>query len=82
VLEAGVAGIPHEKRGETVKAWVVLHQGETATPEEIREFCRQHLASFKIPTEIEFIDELPKTTVGKVLRRVLREQELEKLGKT
>jgi long-chain acyl-CoA synthetase len=82
VLEAGVAGIPHEKRGETVKAWVVLHQGETATPEEIREFCRQHLASFKVPTEIEFIDELPKTTVGKVLRRVLREQELEKLGKT
>lgn len=81
VLEAGVAGIPHEKRGETVKAWVVLLPGETATSDEIRDFCRQHLASFKVPTDVEFMTELPKTTVGKILRRKLRDQELEKMGK-
>ncbi len=81
ILEAGVAGIPDEKRGETVKAWVVLHEGETATVEEIREFCREQLAPFKVPTQVEFRDELPKTTVGKVLRRELQRQEQEKLGK-
>ncbi|MEN8098193.1 MAG: long-chain fatty acid--CoA ligase [Chloroflexota bacterium] len=80
ILEAGVAGIPHQRRGETVKAWVVLHEGETVTVEEIREYCREQLAGFKVPSDIEFIDELPKTTVGKVLRRVLRQQEIEKLG--
>jgi long-chain acyl-CoA synthetase len=81
ILEAGVAGIPHEKRGETVKAWVVLHEGETATEDEIRQFCRQNLASFKAPTHVEFRDELPKTTVGKILRRKLQEEEREKMGK-
>jgi len=74
VFEAGVAGIPDPKRGETVKAWVVLQPGETATPEELREFCKENLAAYKIPTEIEFRDELPKTTVGKVLRRELVRQ--------
>jgi long-chain acyl-CoA synthetase len=80
ILEAGVAGIPHEKRGETVKAWVVLHEGKTATVDEIRAFCREHLASFKVPTHVEFRDELPKTTVGKILRRKLQEEEREKSG--
>lgn len=80
ILEAGVAGIPHEKRGETVKAWVVLHEGKTATVDEIRSFCREHLAAFKVPTDVEFRDELPKTTVGKVLRRKLQEEEREKSG--
>ena len=78
VLESGVAGIPHPKRGETVKAWIVLQEGETATADEIREFCRQHLAPFKVPTDVEFMDELPKTTVGKVLRRELQRREQEK----
>jgi long-chain acyl-CoA synthetase len=81
ILEAGVAGIPHEKRGETVKAWVVLHEGQTATEDEIRQFCRQNLASFKAPTHVEFRDELPKTTVGKILRRKLQEEERKKTGK-
>jgi long-chain acyl-CoA synthetase len=81
ILEAGVAGIPDEKRGETVKAWVVLHEGETATVEEIREFCREQLAPFKVPTQVEFRDELPKTTVGKILRRELQRQEQEGRGK-
>jgi long-chain acyl-CoA synthetase len=78
ILEAGVAGIPDEHRGETVKAWVVLHEGKPATVEEIRDFCKQHLAPFKVPTEVEFRDELPKTFVGKILRRELQRQEMEK----
>jgi len=78
VLEAAVAGIPHPRRGETCKAWIVLKPGETATEEEIIDFCRDKLAKFKIPTAVEFRDELPKTMVGKVLRRYLREEELKK----
>jgi long-chain acyl-CoA synthetase len=78
ILEAGVAGIPDERRGEGVKAWVVLREGQTATVEEIRDFCKQRLAPFKVPTEIEFRDELPKTFVGKILRRELQRQEMEK----
>lgn len=75
VQEVGVAGIPDPYRGETVKAWIVLRPGETATPEEIREWCQDKLAKYKIPTHIEFRTELPKTMVGKVLRRVLVEEE-------
>lgn len=75
VQEVGVAGIPDPYRGETVKAWIVLKPGETATPEEIREWCQDKLAKYKIPTHIEFRSELPKTMVGKVLRRVLVEEE-------
>jgi long-chain acyl-CoA synthetase len=71
VLEVGVAGVPDAFKGETVKAWVVLKEGETATADEIKEFCRENLAKFKVPTEVEFRDELPKTTVGKILRREL-----------
>lgn len=75
VLEVGVAGIPDAFRGETVKAWVVLKPGETATEEEIREFCKQGLAPYKVPTAVEFRSELPKSTVLKLLRRELVEQE-------
>jgi long-chain acyl-CoA synthetase len=74
VLEVGVAGIPDPYRGETVKAWIVLKPGETATEDEIKEFCKDRLAKFKIPTHIEFRNELPKTTVGKILRRELVRQ--------
>ncbi|MEA3349381.1 MAG: long-chain fatty acid--CoA ligase [Chloroflexota bacterium] len=77
VFEVGVAGIPDPKRGETVKAWVVLNPDATATVDEIRAFCRDKLAAYKIPTQIEFRDELPKTTVGKVLRRELVRQHKE-----
>ena len=75
VKEAAVVGVPHPYRGETVKAFVVLKEGMTATEEELRNFCRQRLAKYKVPEIIEFRDELPKTFVGKVLRRVLREEE-------
>jgi long-chain acyl-CoA synthetase len=71
VLEVGVAGVPDPYRGETVKAWVVLKPGEQADAEEIRDWCKDHLAKFKVPTEVEFRSELPKTTVGKILRREL-----------
>ncbi|HSG16036.1 MAG TPA: long-chain fatty acid--CoA ligase, partial [Anaerolineae bacterium] len=64
---------PDEKRGETVKAFVVLKEGQTATAEEIIGFCREQQAVYKAPTIIEFRDELPKTMVGKVLRRELRD---------
>lgn len=71
VFEVGVAGIPDPKRGETVKAWVVLQPGKSLSAEEIREWCKDKMAAYKIPTQIEFRDELPKTTVGKILRREL-----------
>jgi long-chain acyl-CoA synthetase len=79
VKEAVVAGIPDPYRGETVKAYCVLKEGETATEEEIREFCRGEMAKYKVPTAVEFRTELPKTIVGKVLRRVLVEEEKKKL---
>lgn len=79
VLEVGVAGIPDAYRGETVKAWVVLKNGETATVDEIRAWCKERIAPFKVPTQVEFRDELPKTTIGKILRRELQRQEKERL---
>lgn len=78
VLEVGVAGIPDAYRGETVKAWIVLKKDETATVDEIRAWCKERLAPFKVPTHVEFRDELPKTIVGKVLRRELQRQEQER----
>jgi long-chain acyl-CoA synthetase len=79
VLEVGVAGVVDAYRGETVKAWVVLKPGETATQKEMREYCKKNMAIFKVPTEVEFRTELPKTTVGKVLRRELVREHMEKL---
>src|SRR6266496_2145409 len=75
IQEACVAGVPDSYRGETVKAFVVLRPGERATSEEIREFAKGRLAAYKVPRSVEFRDELPKTLVGKVLRRALVEEE-------
>jgi long-chain acyl-CoA synthetase len=80
VLEVGVAGVPDARRGETVKAWVVLKAGETATAEDIRAWCADKLPKFAVPTEIEFRSELPKTTVGKILRRELVREHKEAAG--
>lgn len=77
VMDVGVAGIPDPYRGETVKAWVVVKPGETLTEEELKAFCKERLAPFKVPTHYEFRDELPKTTVGKILRRELVRQHKE-----
>ena len=73
IREAVVAGVPDAYRGETVKAYVVLRAGEHASQQEIVEFCRLHLAAFKVPRKVDFRDELPKSMVGKYLRRVLIE---------
>jgi long-chain acyl-CoA synthetase len=75
VLEAAAAGIPVEGKGERVKIYVVLKPGQTATGDEILAFCKENLAPYKVPRFVEFRDELPKTLVGKVLRRALVEEE-------
>jgi long-chain acyl-CoA synthetase len=77
VQEACAIGIPHPYRGEAAKVFVVLHEGETATEGEMLKFCKGLLANYKCPVEVEFRDELPKTNVGKILRKELRAQELE-----
>jgi long-chain acyl-CoA synthetase len=78
IVEAVVAGIPDPRRGETVKAYLVLKAGESCTEEEIRTFCKQYLAPYKVPTHVEVRKELPKSLVGKVLRRILVEEEIAK----
>jgi long-chain acyl-CoA synthetase len=77
VLEVGVGGIPDPKSGETVKAWIVVKPGESLTEDEIKSFCKERLAPYKVPRQIEFRTELPKTTVGKILRRELVRQHKE-----
>ena len=82
VQEAAAIGIPHPSRGESVKVFVALKEGETATQEELIEYCKDKIAKFKLPTEIEFRNELPKTNVGKILKKDLRAEEMVKLRKT
>ncbi len=74
VAEVGVVGMPDKMRGETVKAWIVLRADMTTSGAELKEFCRERLAPYKVPGKYEFVTELPKTQIGKVLRRVLRQQ--------
>ncbi|MCX6005273.1 MAG: AMP-binding protein [Chloroflexi bacterium] len=75
VAEVCVAGIPDPRQTEAVKAWVILKEGKQATPEELQIFCKEKLTGYKVPRFFEFRKELPKTLVGKVLRRVLQEEE-------
>jgi len=72
VREAAVVGVPDEYRGETVKAYVSLRPGATVTEQEMIEFCKQQMAAYKYPRSIQFVDDLPKTATGKILRRELR----------
>lgn len=80
ILEAATIGIPDEQKGERVKSFIVLQPGESLTAEEIDSYCRERLAPYKVPRDIEFLDELPKSTVMKILRRELRDRELAKGG--
>ncbi|HEX9221012.1 MAG TPA: AMP-binding protein [Gemmatimonadaceae bacterium] len=75
VAEVGVVGLPDKMRGEVVKAFVVLRSDCTVTPSELKSYCRDRLAPYKVPAKYEFVTELPKTQVGKVLHRMLRQVE-------
>jgi len=75
VAEVGVAGIPDPVQVESVKAWVVLRPGEKLSAEELQKYCREKLTAYKVPKYIDFREALPKTLVGKILRRVLQEEE-------
>ncbi len=74
VKEVGVAGVPDPRTTEAVKAWIVPEEGVSITADEIRAYCREHLAAYKVPRHIEFRSELPKSAVGKVLRRELSKE--------
>lgn len=76
IAEAATVGVPHKLRGEIVKSFIVLKPGEKMTVEEVKDFCRNKLAAYKLPRRIEFCSSsLPKSAMGKVLHRVLRENE-------
>jgi len=79
VQEACAIGLPDSYRGETVKVFIVLKPGETLTEAEVIAYCKEKLAAYKVPKLVEFMDELPKSTVGKVLRRELREMEMKRI---
>ena len=81
IADAVAIGIADEYRGETVKAFVVLKEGETGTAEEIISFCKEKLAAYKSPKFVEFRQELPKSAVGKILRKILKEEEAAKQEK-
>lgn len=82
VQDVQVIGVPDQKYGEEVCAWIKLRDGETATAEEIREFCKGQIAHYKIPRYIEFVPEFPMTITGKIQKFVMREQTISKLGLT
>ncbi|MBP7342838.1 MAG: AMP-binding protein, partial [Syntrophaceae bacterium] len=81
IAEAVTVGVPHEYRGETVKAFVVAKSGATLTAEEVTEFCRTKLAAYKVPKVVEFRESLPKSAVGKILRKILRDEEIARIKK-
>ena len=81
VMEACSIGVPDPKRGESAKIFIVLKEGQTSTQEEMLEFAKTKLALYKVPTEVEFRKELPKSNVGKILRKELRTEELKKRKK-
>jgi long-chain acyl-CoA synthetase len=81
IKEAVVAGVVDLYRGETVKAFIVLHEGVAANEAELKLWCKERLAIYKVPKIYEFRDSFPKTIIGKVLRRKLLEEDAEKIKK-
>jgi long-chain acyl-CoA synthetase len=81
VLEAASIGIPDAKRGESIKSFVVLRPGMQASADELLVHCKEQLAPYKVPRELEFRDGLPRSSVLKILRRELRAEEMAKRGK-
>jgi fatty-acyl-CoA synthase len=80
VQDVQVIGVPDPKYGEEICAWIKLREGQSATPEEIKEFCRGQIAHYKIPRYIEFVGEFPMTITGKIQKFVMREQTIQKMG--
>ena len=80
IQDVQVIGVPDPRYGEEICAWIKLKAGQTATPEEIREFCKGQIAHYKIPRYIEFVPEFPMTITGKIQKFVMREQTIKKLG--
>jgi fatty-acyl-CoA synthase len=80
VADVAVIGVPDEKYGEEVMAWVQLREGSSLTPDELREFCRGKIAHYKVPRYVEIVDEFPMTITGKVQKFKMREAAVEKLG--
>jgi len=74
VKDAAVIGVPHSLRGEVPQAYVVLKETAAASEKELRQYCIKHLSKFKVPHKIELVDELPRSSVGKILRRLLRDK--------
>lgn len=74
VQELAVYGVPHKRKGEVVQAAIVLKEGATATCDDIISYCRENLAAYKVPTDVKFMDQLPKSATGKILKRVLRDE--------
>jgi long-chain acyl-CoA synthetase len=74
IVEAAVLGVPSKVREEVVKAYIVVKEGEELTKAEVMQYCREHLSKFKMPKKIEFRQELPKSSVGKILKRILKKE--------
>ena len=80
MAEVHITGLPDERVGEAVLAWIKLKAGETASAEEIREFCQGKIAHFKIPEHIRFVETFPTTLSGKIQKYKIREQEIQARG--
>jgi fatty-acyl-CoA synthase len=80
VEQVSVLGVPDRRLGEEILAWVKLRAGESATEDEIREFCRARLAGFKTPRYVKFVDAFPMTVTGKIQKYKIRQQAIEELG--
>jgi long-chain acyl-CoA synthetase len=74
IMEVAVYGVPHPEKGEIVKVAIILKEGANATADEIKRYCAEHLAVYKVPAEVEFMKSLPKSATGKILKRMLRDE--------